>query len=81
MSLQIQPIEQAWATDITRIPPDRTKVYGGAFYITKSGPTPVYMRRMARHMTPILQTRPDPQTELLKQILSRLPGRQRQNAG
>ena len=75
MSLEIRPIEEAWATDTTRIPADPRLVYGGAFTLTERGPEPVYIRKMATHMTPILQTRPDPQTELLKQILSRLPGK------
>ena len=79
MSLEIRRIEDAWATDITRLPADPRLVYGGAFSISKTGPTPVYMRKMATHMTPIMQTRPDPMQELLKQIVSRMPGRQRQS--
>ncbi len=74
--LKIQRIEEAWATDITRLPADPTKVYGGAFSEEGGRRQPEYIRKLVGKMTPILQTRPDPQTELLKQILARLPGRQ-----
>ena len=73
--MELRPEQEVFATDITRLPKDPTLKYGGAVFIDKKRFRKVQMNPMPRQMTPIVQTREDPQLELLKQILSRLPGR------
>ena len=68
--MQVIPETQAFARDITRLLPDRTKVYGGPIILGRISYFPATIRKVSGSLVPLMQKTEDPTVQLLKQILA-----------
>ena len=65
----------AWATEITRLPPDPNVVFGRVIVTHNGVEVPTAIRSMPINLVPINQKKDDEQTALLKRILQGLQAR------